>query len=73
MGNEEMFMRALVARYMDYKASALRNDGYMISMEYGYMNNMKHVLISTYGWTEDRVQDLIALVEEVIKNGQSED
>ena len=45
----------------------------MVSMEYGYMNNMKHVLISTYGWTEDRVQDLIDLVEEVIKNGQSED
>lgn len=73
MENEEIILRALIARYMDYRASVLRGDGYMISMEYGSMNNMKHVLIDTYGWTSDRIQDLIALVEEVIKNGQSED
>lgn len=73
MGTEEIILRALIARYMDYRAAVLRGDGYMISMEYGYMNNMKHVLVDSYGWTSDRVQDLIALVEEVIKNGQSKD
>lgn len=73
MENEEMILRAMIARYMDYRAAVLRNDGYMINMEYGSMSNMKHVLISTYGWTSDRAQDLIAMVEEVIKNGQSKD
>ena len=73
MGTEEMIIRSMVARYLDYRAAILRNDGYMINMEYGSMNNMKHVLIQTYGWTTDRAQDLIALIEEVIKNGQSKD
>lgn len=73
MGTEEMILRAMVARYMDYRAAILRNDGYMINMEYGSMKNMQHVMIQTYGWTNDRLQELIAVIEDVIKNGQSKD
>ena len=70
MQNEEIFLRMLVAHYMKYRAAVLQNDGYQINVQFGYMNNMKRVLKDRFGRTEEELQDMIAVMEEVIKNAQ---
>ena len=74
--NEELFIRRLLAYYMSYRAAVLQNDGYMINLYYGYMNNTKRVLKDKdrFGRTDEELQALIARAEETItdaiKNGR---
>ena len=70
MDNEEIFLRMLIAHYMHYRAAVLQNDKYQITLQYGYMNNMQRVLKLRFGRTEEELQDMIAVMEEVIKNAQ---
>lgn len=65
MDNEEIFLRQFIAHYMSYRAAALWNDGYMINLQYGYMNNMKRVLVSRFGRSEKELRDVIAQIEDV--------
>ena len=71
MDNEEIFLRQFIANYMSYRAAILQNDGYMINLYYGATNSMKQVLIERFGKSSEDIVDLIGVIEEVIKNGQS--
>ena len=71
MESEEIFLRKLIANYMSYRAAILQNDGYMINLYYGDTNSMKQVLIERFGKSSEDIVDLIGVIEEVIKNGQS--
>lgn len=71
MENKEIFLRKLIANYMSYRAAILQNDGYMINLYYGYTNSMKQVLIERFKMSSEDIVDLIGVIEEVIKNGQS--
>ena len=71
MENKEIFLRKLIANYMSYRAAILQNDGYMINLYYGYTNSMKQVLIERFKMSSEDIVDLIGVIEEAIKNGQS--
>lgn len=71
MENKEIFLRKLIANYMSYRAAILQNDGYMINLYYGDTNSMKQVLIERFKMSSEDIVDLIGVIEEVIKNGQS--
>ena len=77
MDNEAIFWRMLIVHYMHYRAAVLQNDGYHINLQYGFTNNMKRVLKVRFGRTDDEIQDVIAVMEEVIdtaiKNGRPND
>ena len=74
MDNEEIFLRQFIAHYMSYRAAVLWNDGYQINLNYGYMNNMKRVLKERFGRTDQELQEVIAVIEDITteatKNGR---
>lgn len=65
MDNEEIFFRQFIAHYMSYRAAVLWNDGYQINLNYGYMNNMKRVLKERFGRTDQELQEVIAVIEDI--------
>lgn len=66
MDNEEIFLRQLIAHYMSYRSAVIQGDGYMTSLYYGFMNNMKHVLTERFGRTDKDLQALIARAEGIV-------
>ena len=74
MYNEEIYMRMLIAHYMHFRAAVQQNDGYQRRLQYGFMNNKTRVQEERFGRTDDELQDMIAVIEDIvdtaIKNGR---
>ena len=66
MADRQTFERSLQDHYMEYRKAIDQKDGYSIHLHYGAMNNMRRVLESDYGYTEEGIQGLI---NEATKNG----
>ena len=66
MADRQTFERSLQDHYMEYRKAIDQKDGYGIHLHYGAMNNMRRVLESDYGYTEEGIQGLI---NEATKNG----
>lgn len=66
MADQRTFERSLQNHYKKYREAIDQKDGYSICFHYGAMNNMRRVLERDYGYTAEKIQELI---NEAIKNG----